>query len=366
MTLTTPLAEEEYFKGFKIFDVTYKVVKSHAIQTSLLVPRTACKGPRPVIVRFHGGGLVSGTRLYAPWFSSYLLKYALDHSAIIISPDYRLLPEACGLDILADISSLWTWLFTSLHAYILLRDPIYSYCGIDMKRIMVSGESAGGWLALQSAFMHPGQIKAILGIFPMLDLGDDHFTHGGRKSSGTQHDDEPNGAGGGDDIESCSTVGTSAAVPNRQVKANMAGIGMLLDNAIVDDYVTSAQTHPDRVVSSIMPPERMDFSVALFQHGRVGELLGRSRVLYPLELLEEVGRAGTRLPPLLIVHGTDDTVVPVEGSVRFAREWETWQRDSAVRLVLRPGEHGFEGKARAEEESWLREVLEWVADRWLN
>ncbi|KAH7030066.1 Alpha/Beta hydrolase protein [Macrophomina phaseolina] len=326
MTLTTPLAEEEYFKGFKIFDVTYKVVKSHAIQTSLLVPRTACKGPRPVIVRFHGGGLVSGTRLYAPWFSSYLLKYALDHSAIIISPDYRLLPEACGLDILADISSLWTWLFTSLHTYILLRDPIYSYCGIDMKRIMVSGESAGGWLALQSAFMHPGQIKAILGIFPMLDLGDDHFTHGGRKSS----------------------------------------IGMLLDNAIVDDYVTSAQTHPDRVVSSIMPPERMDFSVALFQHGRVGELLGRSRVLYPLELLEEVGRAGTRLPPLLIVHGTDDTVVPVEGSVRFAREWETWQRDSAVRLVLRPGEHGFEGKARAEEESWLREVLEWVADRWLN
>lgn len=58
MPLTTFPSEEEHFKGFKIFDVTYKVVKSHAIQTSVLVPRNACKGPRPVIVRFHGGGLV--------------------------------------------------------------------------------------------------------------------------------------------------------------------------------------------------------------------------------------------------------------------------------------------------------------------
>lgn len=58
MPLTTFPSAAEHFKGFRIFDVPYKKVGSHPIQTSVLVPKEACKGPRPVIVRFHGGGLV--------------------------------------------------------------------------------------------------------------------------------------------------------------------------------------------------------------------------------------------------------------------------------------------------------------------
>lgn len=58
MPLVTFPSTDAYFKAFRIFDVTYKVVDSHPIQTSVLVPKSACKGPRPIIVRFHGGGLV--------------------------------------------------------------------------------------------------------------------------------------------------------------------------------------------------------------------------------------------------------------------------------------------------------------------
>lgn len=232
---------------------------------------------------------------------------------------------------------------------------------------MVSGESAGGWLALQSAFMHPDQIKAILAIFPMLDLGDEHYTHGGRGSH-TKNGTTPN-VNPTNEAETSSLAGATTnghGDDTRADKSQMIGLGTLLDTAIVDEYIQSAQQNPERVTSSITPPERMDFSIALFQHSRVGELLGPERALYPVELLEDLGRAEVRLPPLLIVHGTDDTVVPVEGSKRFVRAWETWQRGSAVRLVLRPGEHGFEARASADDEGWLREALGWVADRWLN
>lgn len=373
-------SEADHFSEFKVFDVTYKVVHDHPIQASVLVPRRSCKGPRPVIVRFHGGGLVraflysdsrsihipvqesvaiastcmsqqsiypshcqltarnqvSGTRLHPPWFPSYLLTHALAHSALIVSPDYRLLPEARGIDILSDVASLWSWVFASLHSLVLRRDPLGTPTGVDLGRILVTGESAGGWLALQSAFAHPARVCAVLGVFPMLDLGDEHFSRR-RAGAGASNED----------------------------KAGIMGLGTLLDEAIVDAYVAAAQQAPRRVVSSVSPPERMELSLAAFQHGRVGELLGAERALYPLWRVEELGRAGVRLPPLLIVHGADDSVVPVEGSRRFVRAWKTWQPLSRVRLVLRPGEHGFEAGARAEEK-WLGDALEWVADAWLN
>ncbi|OMP85220.1 hypothetical protein BK809_0003888 [Diplodia seriata] len=352
---------------------------------------------------------VNGTRLHAPWFPPYLLTYAIAHSATIVSPDYRLLPEASGLDILSDISSLWSWLFTSLHAYLLLKDPLNTPCGVDLGQIMVSGESAGGWLAIQSALMHPNRIKVILGIFPMLDLGDEHFTRGGRRNINVNtsclHDE---GA------PSCTTVAkVPTSTPSKLLlrettdRASQAkqivGVGALLDARIIDEHIAAAararSTHHTGggggVISSVTPPARAELSLALFQHGRLGELLGGERELYPLEVLEDKmtmmmrrrcdaaggGNKTSRFlpPPLCVIHGTDDTVVPVQGSRRFCRAWEkTWRAQqlcdgraigdggAVVKLVLRPGEHGFEATASEEEDGWLREALGWVADRWLS
>ncbi|KAL1619593.1 hypothetical protein SLS54_006530 [Diplodia seriata] len=315
-----------------------------------------------------------------------------------------------GLDILSDISSLWSWLFTSLHAYLLLKDPLNTPCGVDLGQIMVSGESAGGWLAIQSALMHPNRIKVILGIFPMLDLGDEHFTRGGRRNINVNtsclHDE---GA------PSCTTVAkVPTSTPSKlllrettdraasQAK-QIVGVGALLDARIIDEHIAAAararSTHHTGgggggVISSVTPPARAELSLALFQHGRLGELLGGERELYPLEVLEDRmtmmrrrcdaaggGKATSRFlpPPLCVIHGTDDTVVPVQGSRRFCRAWEkTWRAQqlcdgraigdggAVVKLVLRPGEHGFEATASEEEDGWLREALGWVADRWLS
>lgn len=44
--------------NFDLIQTEYKHVQDHGIRTDVLVPQTAFRGKRPVIVRFHGGGLV--------------------------------------------------------------------------------------------------------------------------------------------------------------------------------------------------------------------------------------------------------------------------------------------------------------------
>lgn len=47
--------------GFEIVQHDYKHIGDHGIRVDILTPRTTYVGPRPLIVRIHGGGLVSGT-----------------------------------------------------------------------------------------------------------------------------------------------------------------------------------------------------------------------------------------------------------------------------------------------------------------
>lgn len=70
------------------------------------------------------------------------MDFALENEAIIVSPNYRLLPEATGEDILEDMDDFWKWLHvggliqsisSAGHAFI---DP-------DLDRILMLGESAG-------------------------------------------------------------------------------------------------------------------------------------------------------------------------------------------------------------------------------
>lgn len=52
--------------------------------------------------------------LYTPWIMDYTLAY----EAIIVSPNYRLLPESTGLDIMKDPSDFWKWTKGSLQALV--------------------------------------------------------------------------------------------------------------------------------------------------------------------------------------------------------------------------------------------------------
>lgn len=43
---------------FHLIQTDYKKVSEHGIRSDILVPKDSFTGKRPVILRFHGGGLV--------------------------------------------------------------------------------------------------------------------------------------------------------------------------------------------------------------------------------------------------------------------------------------------------------------------
>jgi acetyl esterase/lipase len=99
-------------------------------------------------------------------------QWALDlctlHSAVIVTPDYRLLPESKGIEMFSDICSFWDWVRTGLQPYLNTARP-----GLvaDLSKIFVHGESAGGAIALLSGFSQPKDfIKAIVSMYPVIDL----------------------------------------------------------------------------------------------------------------------------------------------------------------------------------------------------
>jgi acetyl esterase/lipase len=63
----------------------------------------------------------------------------------MVLPHYRLLPESSAHDILEDLADLLRWLPTWL-------PPLVAVEGItvDMTRTLLTGESAGGWCAVQA------------------------------------------------------------------------------------------------------------------------------------------------------------------------------------------------------------------------
>lgn len=69
-----------------------------------------------------------------------LVHFAESKGAIIVSPNYRLLPEATGKDIVEDLSNFYGWMKTSLPKEV---SKMSSGVEANLSNILVAGESAG-------------------------------------------------------------------------------------------------------------------------------------------------------------------------------------------------------------------------------
>jgi acetyl esterase/lipase len=236
------------------------------------------------------------------------------------------MPEANGHDIAADMSSFWAWLFNGAFAsYLSTAHP-----GIeaDLERVCVAGASAGGYLAVQSAFTTDqayGRVKAVVGAYPMLDVGSEFFS----KELGTQH---------------------PAGLPT-------------LPREVLDRHLEAMK--PGAVVSEVDPPERIPLAVAMVQRGRWAEFLGSDDELYPMKMLEGDRLNGDKVPFMFFFQGTEDSSVPVEGTVRFVDKYNKRFGEGKVHLYTAPGEHGFDLDFKVDD-PWMKEGLAKVTEAWLG
>lgn len=58
------------FNAFNVIDVNYKEVNGVKIPASILVPKDIKSGAHPLLVRWHGGCLITGHRMFPDWVSS--------------------------------------------------------------------------------------------------------------------------------------------------------------------------------------------------------------------------------------------------------------------------------------------------------
>lgn len=128
------------------------------VRVLLFKPREA-KSDRPAILHIHSGGFVAGTPEPA---SGMCHSFVHELDCIVVSVDYRLAPEHPFPAALEDCYAALRWLHNS-------ADKL----GVNPAKLAITGESGGGGLAAQLAFLvrDRGEVPIVsqLLTYPMLD-----------------------------------------------------------------------------------------------------------------------------------------------------------------------------------------------------
>ncbi|KAL4819917.1 Alpha/Beta hydrolase protein [Aspergillus spinulosporus] len=288
------------FQGLDLIQATYKLVGDHAIRVDVLIPQTLETGERPMIARFHGGGLVMADPIFADFWPQWLTDLALRHSAIIVSPNYRLMPQAMGLDIYDDIEDFWTWLRSPALQELLAKHKTPTQ--LDLDRILLAGESAGGLPTINASLTHASEARAALAMYPSLDPSSPDYT---------------------------------------QPRTDLLPFGQNLPESLIEDVL--GPVRDGGPVSSLVGPKYLPAMCAAIQYGRLGDWYAREE-------------RDVRVPVsgITIIQGKQDSVVPAHHSVPFverAREVLKGKPGAErISLALKDGEHGFDSEVRYEDQ----------------
>ncbi|PRP84897.1 hypothetical protein PROFUN_07551 [Planoprotostelium fungivorum] len=138
----------------------YSTVGDVEIGLDLFIP-TDVKGNRPLVVFYHGGGLVCGSKkdfIFPQW----LLDRSLSRGYFFVTADHRLLAPATAHDIVEDVKSLSHFLHSEAFSAAL---PAGS--SVDFNRVAVFGVSAGAYCARLAAIHFEPKPVALVSLYGM-------------------------------------------------------------------------------------------------------------------------------------------------------------------------------------------------------
>lgn len=146
---------------------TYKTA-SVPIHLDVHYPTSPPSTPLPLLIWFHGGGLLQGHRAKV---APHHIRGVTKHGYVLVSADYRLCPQVGVAEVVEDVKDCLQWCATELP-----NQP--GLPPLDPARIAVSGSSAGGYLALLAGLYCSGSAapKVVLPIYPITDPFGTFFT----------------------------------------------------------------------------------------------------------------------------------------------------------------------------------------------
>jgi acetyl esterase/lipase len=117
-------------------NITYLTASNWEAKLDVYVPRSA--GPHPTVLHIHGGGWVGGSR------ESVILRALpfLEMGLAVVNVSYRLGQVAPAPAAVEDCLCALRWIYRNAKEY-----------GFDLRRIVVTGYSAGGHLALTTGML---------------------------------------------------------------------------------------------------------------------------------------------------------------------------------------------------------------------
>ncbi|KAH6900609.1 Alpha/Beta hydrolase protein [Thelonectria olida] len=284
----SPLAS---LPGYKHETLPYKHSKHGDLLVDIAYPDTADRSDATVVIHFHGGFLVIGDRLsFLPW---WLVNLCVARKWIFVTPDYRLLPETTAQSTFDDAFDAYSWVLMGLCQRI----------GRQVGSVIVAGSSAGGYLALTAASRASfhRQPSALLLIYGMLDPANTRYTKPGSSVSGKPEIETgpvleqfpiPKESHDGPVFSGQAIDGDPMAGPRGQF------ILALHQDALFPDYMTGIKGLSKEISSK-----------------GAEAIPEKHRNLFPLTF----GELG-KLPPTFLLHGKNDSAVPVELSIGAAEK----------------------------------------------
>jgi len=274
--------------SFNKTTVAYREIDGHKILADVYRPQDA--KIRPVIVWIHGGALITGNRDLEN--THFLLVFAKAKGCAVVSIDYRLAPETKLTEIISDIEEAFRWL---------AGDGARQF-HLDPRRIVVTGESAGGYLTLVTGYRVRPKPKALVALYGFGDL-----------------------------------IGNWSSKPNPYPRYNLRKISR-----------EEAESQTDGTVISDSDERKGDGGLIYMYYRQNGlwpeEVSGfaRSTIADKITPFEPIRNVTPGWPPTLLIHGTQDTDVPYEESELMAKKF----KQKGVPFTFIPidhGEHGFGG-----------------------
>ncbi|KAF4977437.1 hypothetical protein FDECE_18357 [Fusarium decemcellulare] len=301
------------FDGYTSRTFSFKSTPDGDINVDVVYPEVSDDSPSTVLLHYHGGFLIIGDRYsFLPY---WLVHACAARKWIFVTPEYRLIPETTAHSSVDDAVDAYNWVRSSLPD--LIGRPVGS--------VLLAGSSAGGYLALTAAVAVTQKPSALLLIYGMLDpTGSRYLTPGsnifGRPVIETEAILRELPKKRENETRKTISAHPPAADPTQDSRQGL--IAALHIDALFPDYITGVDGL-SRAIGS----------------GGIGAIPDEHKRLFPLSFGDL-----TNFPPTMLLHGVNDSAVPVDGS-KTALEKLQAAGTEVLPEFPEDAEHGFDARA---------------------